>query len=69
MNEGIAALQPHVNEWMGTGTITEVDWSRVRVLEFQEMLQSRDTLAKHLGKKECLKCPEIAQHVRGLSSL
>lgn len=64
MNEAIAALRPHVNEWMDVGVITEVDWSRVRDLEFQDLLRSRDSLAKHLGDKECLKCPEIAEHVR-----
>ena len=64
MNEAIAALRPHVNEWMDVGVITEVNWSRVRVLEFQDLLQSRNSLAKHIEEKECLKCPEIAKHVR-----
>jgi antiviral helicase SKI2 len=68
MKEGIAALLPHVNQWMDVGEITEVDWSRVRVLEFQDLLRSRNSLAKHLGDKECLKCPEIAKHVRVSSS-
>ena len=68
MNEGVAALQPLINEWMDVGVITEVDWSRVRVFEFQDLLQSRNFLAKHLGNKECLKCPEIAEHVRDSSS-
>jgi len=65
MKEGIAALQTHVNEWIGAGAITEVDWGRVRILDFQDTLRSRDSLAKHLGDKECLKCPEMTQHVRG----
>ena len=68
MNEGVAALRPHINEWMDMGVITEVDWNRVRVLEFQDLLRSRNSLAKHLGNKECLKCPEIAKHVRDPSS-
>jgi antiviral helicase SKI2 len=68
MNEGVAALHPLVNEWMDVGVITEVDWNRVRVLEFQDLLRSRNSLAKHLGDKECLKCPELAKHVRISSS-
>ena len=64
MNEGIAALRPHVNEWMDLGVITEIEWGRVRVLEFQDLLRSRNSLAKHLANKECLKCPEITKHVR-----
>jgi antiviral helicase SKI2 len=68
MKEGVAALQPHVNDWIDAGAITEVDWSRVRDLEFQDTLRSRDSLAKHLGNKECLECPEIAKHVRISSS-
>lgn len=69
MNEGVAALRPHVNEWIDVGAITEADWSRVRVLEFQDLLRSRDSLAKHLGDKECLKCLEITKHVRELCLL
>lgn len=68
MKEGVAALQPYINEWMDAGAIIEVDWSRVRVLEFQDTLRSRNSLAKHLGDKECLKCPEIVQHVSDSSS-
>ena len=68
MNDAIAALRPLVNEWMDVGVITEVDWSRVRAFEFQDLLQSRNSLAKHLGDRECLKCPEIAKHVRVSSS-
>ena len=63
MNEGVAALRPHVNGWMDVGVITEVDWNRVRDFDFQDLLRSRNSLAKHLGDKECLKCPEIAKHV------
>lgn len=68
MNEGIAALRPLVNEWVDVGVITEVVWNRVRVLEFQDLLRSRNSLAKHIRDKECLKCPEIAKHVRAWSS-
>ena len=68
MNEGIEALRPHVNEWMNVGVIAEVDWNRVRSLDFQDLLRSRNSLAKHLRGKECLKCPEIDKHVRVSSS-
>lgn len=68
MKEGVAALQTYVNEWIDAGAITEVNWNHVRVLEFQDTLRSRDSLAKHLGDKECLKCPEITKHVRVSSS-
>ena len=65
MNEAIAALRPHVNEWMNKGVITEVEWGgRVRDLEFQDLLRSRNSLVKHLRHKECLKCPEMDKHVR-----
>lgn len=64
MNEGIAALRPFVNEWVDVGVITEVEWGRAQVLEFQDLLRSRNSLAKRLRDKECLKCPEITKHVR-----
>jgi antiviral helicase SKI2 len=68
MNEGVAALRSLVNEWIDVGVITEIGWNHVRVLEFQDLLRSRKSLAKHLGDKECLKCPELVEHVRISSS-
>ncbi|KAF8963922.1 antiviral helicase [Flammula alnicola] len=62
MREGIAALQSIVQEWMATGTVPEVDWSRMRALEFQEILRSRDLLVKGLKDKKCLLCPDFSDH-------
>ena len=44
MLESIAAIQILGNEWLAIGTVPENDWSRMRALEFQEILCSRDTL-------------------------
>ncbi|KAF8167466.1 antiviral helicase [Crassisporium funariophilum] len=62
MKEGISALQSLVQEWISTGTVPEVDWSRMRALEFQEILRSRNALMKGLRNKQCILCPDLSNH-------
>jgi len=53
-------------EWISGGRIPEIDWSRVRTLEFQETLARRDALAAKLGSLtqwQCLGCEEFKRHV------
>lgn len=63
MRDGIAGLQSTVDEWIAAGAIQEVDWSRMRVLEFQEIFRSRDSLFKILISTVCQNCPEFLDHV------
>ncbi|TFK41940.1 ATP-dependent RNA helicase [Crucibulum laeve] len=62
MREGVAALQALVTEWSSQGSIPEVDWSRMRSLEFQDVLRSRNAMEKRLENKGCLLCPDFNEH-------
>ena len=62
MKDVIASLRTIVQEWSTVATIPEVDWSRLRGLEFQEVLRSRDSVAGKSRKQQQL-CPHFAEHV------
>ncbi|KAF9011054.1 antiviral helicase [Cyathus striatus] len=62
MTEGIKTLQALICEWFPSGEIPEVDWSRIRSLEFQETLRSRDQLVHALRMKNCVQCPNFKEH-------
>jgi antiviral helicase SKI2 len=62
MKDVIAALQTFVQEWSAVATIPEVDWRRLRGLEFQEVLRSRDSVAEQSRKRQQL-CPHFSEHV------
>ncbi|KDR85602.1 hypothetical protein GALMADRAFT_234567 [Galerina marginata CBS 339.88] len=64
MREAIAALRIIVQEWSAAGMVPEVEWSRMRALEFQEILRSRDHLIEKLRDKRCVLCPSFANHYR-----
>ncbi|KAF8640787.1 hypothetical protein AX17_000436 [Amanita inopinata Kibby_2008] len=62
INEAIAALRTLAREWKAHQTIPEVDWSRMRGLDFQDTLQSRNAIAGRLKGQPCLFCPEFTKH-------
>ncbi|GLB35762.1 putative DSHCT [Lyophyllum shimeji] len=62
MREGIAALQTLVDEWQTTGEIPETEWERMRALDFQELLHSRNVLTKRLAKGSCTVCGDFEEH-------
>lgn len=64
MREGIAALGALVDEWLIGGFVPEVDWSRMRALDFQEILRSRDSITKRLKGRACVLCADFDGHVR-----
>lgn len=66
MREAVRSLAAIVEEWSDTGSIPEVDWSRMRSLEFQEILRARDSLANKLGEYSCVHCPDFVNHVSPL---
>ncbi|KAJ3797700.1 antiviral helicase [Lentinula aff. detonsa] len=62
MRETIIALQRIAEEWCSTGIIPEIDWNRMRAMEFQEILQSRNSLLTRLETKSCLSCNDFEAH-------
>lgn len=64
MREALASLEALVLEWCKVETIPEVDWARMRSLDFQEALRSRNALVKGLENRACLLCSDFDDHVR-----
>ncbi|KAG2022761.1 translation repressor [Coprinopsis cinerea AmutBmut pab1-1] len=62
MRDGIAALKELLKEWVPSGVVPEVDWSRLRAFEFQETLNLRNSSAKRLETFGCRLCGDFAQH-------
>lgn len=65
MNEARDVLLGVLNEWLSNGSgVPEVDWkSRLKALEFQEMVRARDELVKRLPRYTCRVCPDFEEHV------
>lgn len=48
-------------------TWDETDWSRVKELKVQEVLNSRSKFAAIAQNAQCLKCPDFLKHVGGVA--
>lgn len=57
------ALEMVVTEWTTAGTLLEIDWSRMRTLEFQETLRARNEIIESLQTFECTYCKDFDGHV------
>ncbi|KAF7727737.1 hypothetical protein EC973_007196 [Apophysomyces ossiformis] len=45
------------------GGLVEFDWSKIKDIEFQEMLRAKSNLFKRLRTNfQCIKCPDIGEH-------
>jgi antiviral helicase SKI2 len=66
MNEAVEQLNEIAQEWKSSNTpvVPEVDWSKMRQLEFQENLRSRNALVTRLEGKACILCQDLDDHVR-----
>lgn len=63
MRGAIAALSKILQECLGIGsTIPEVDWSKIRSLDFQETLQRRNTILEQNSDRQCARCPDFITH-------
>jgi antiviral helicase SKI2 len=64
MKAAIESVKSSVDEWVMANAIPENDWARMRSLEFQELLRTRDALVRQLDSKVCTKCSNFDDHVR-----
>lgn len=65
--QGVAVvLQELARQWVGIGKIVEVEWSRIRALEFQDAFRAREAYVKRSSGKACLLCERFQEHVRVL---
>ncbi|THV06548.1 ATP-dependent RNA helicase [Dendrothele bispora CBS 962.96] len=62
MNEAISLLGEVSEEWIENGLVPEIDWGRMRMLEFQEALTARNELIKRLPGYACLLCENFEDH-------
>ncbi|KAJ9111455.1 hypothetical protein QFC19_001224 [Naganishia cerealis] len=58
----LAGLQELYESLRKTESLPEVEWTRMRQLEFQEALKSRNTLANRLSSMSCKLCADFADH-------
>lgn len=65
MIDVIARLNEIIHEWVAEGLdcVPEVDWNRIRQLDFQETIRKRDALASGLPTMACLTCPNFDEDV------
>lgn len=63
MNNAIAQLGDLTSEWVKNSHVPEVGWARMRALEFQELLNRRNTLVQRLEGSACALCKEFEPHV------
>ncbi|KAF8140636.1 ATP-dependent RNA helicase [Boletus edulis] len=60
--EATSALETVVMEWTTGSTLLEIDWSRMRTLEFQDTLRARNEIRKSLDTFECTLCEDFDDH-------
>jgi antiviral helicase SKI2 len=65
MRDAVNQLNTLAQEWVQAeqSHVPEVDWGRMRRLEFQETLRCRDALAQGIQTIPCLSCPDFETHV------
>ncbi|KAI0639904.1 antiviral helicase [Trametes polyzona] len=62
MNDAMRSLQQVLAEWLRAGSIPEVDWVKLKSLEFQELLRKRNELVPRLDRYTCVSCPSFDDH-------
>lgn len=65
MKDVIKSLAGVVEDWTIAGHIPEIDWARMRSMDFQEVLRARNELTKHLGQNASVLCSDFERHVGG----
>lgn len=63
MNDAANLLKGVLSEWCALGSIPEVDWRRIRLLDFQEALRTRNMLVTQLDGVACTLCEDFDHHV------
>ncbi|KAF9225395.1 ATP-dependent RNA helicase [Gyrodon lividus] len=60
--EAMTALETVATDWIAAGIVSEVDWGRMRTLEFQEALRARNEISKSLQGYGCTLCEHFNDH-------
>jgi antiviral helicase SKI2 len=59
----LASLKDIYDSLKQSETLPEVEWTRMRQLDFQEALKARNKLAERLQSMSCRLCADFAEHV------
>lgn len=63
MLDGIKSLSGILQDWLTSQKdIPEVDWSKIRLLDFQETLQQRNMIVQRNSNRGCLQCSSFIPH-------
>ncbi|KZV67653.1 antiviral helicase [Peniophora sp. CONT] len=62
MMDAVLSLELLVKEWVAHGALPEHDWSRMRSLDFQELVHRRNQVVKRLDGSACTLCSEFEHH-------
>lgn len=65
MREAVGGLEVLQNKWHDE-MIPEVEWGRMRALEFQETIRARDVLMARSGHYQCIQCPDFKNHASAI---
>ncbi|KAK1233069.1 Antiviral helicase ski2 [Marasmius sp. AFHP31] len=66
MNEVVTQLREVLSDWKTAKAIPEVAWGKMRMLEFQENLNTRNSLVNQLDGKGCVLCEHFDEHVSAI---
>ncbi len=63
MNDTISQLGDLANEWINNDHVPEIDWTRIRSLDFQELFNRRNIRLERLEGSACVLCKTFEAHV------
>lgn len=63
MQDAVKSLSIVLDQWLQSDTIPEIDWSRVRSLDFQETLGARNELVVKSAECQSVNCEDFEDHV------
>jgi antiviral helicase SKI2 len=63
LRQAASALRDCTKAWAQEKAIPEISWSKVRSIEFQETMRSREGLVRQLSTKGCVLCGYFDAHV------
>ncbi|KAF9270829.1 ATP-dependent RNA helicase [Marasmius fiardii PR-910] len=62
LNQTVTLLLEVLSDWKTTGSIPQIAWDKIRMLDFQETLIARDSLVSRLEGKTCVLCEDFGKH-------
>ncbi|KAG8904178.1 hypothetical protein FRB99_002126 [Tulasnella sp. 403] len=62
MQAAAVRIQDVCRDWIRQGLIPELDWAKMKKLEFQECLRERNAMAQRLNGRVCTSCPNFESH-------